>query len=165
MGSLHEPLDEPPLEHDGKLMFAWLWNWRKNRERDIFRFWDGRENRRIDPLKAFRELRAHKTFNADEHLEALKTADDEEAIAATVEAAHDVFGIKPLSEGGLTEAECIALVDVFYGYLEAVKKNSKTPPISLESTDQEFSDQSTTKPESDSSSTLSDRASEQPVIS
>lgn len=40
----------------------------------------------------------------------------------------DAFGIKPFEEGGLTEAECVYLLDHFLTYIGTIKKNSSEPP-------------------------------------
>lgn len=68
-------------------------------------------------------LENHSEFLAEKHLRKANEG-DRQAIEVIAHAVCDVFGVKPYSDGsGLTIAERKNLLDTFYLYCEAVKKN------------------------------------------
>jgi hypothetical protein len=133
-------------------MFNWLRRWKNNRNRAIFSFWDGSQNRAADPLTAWRALRAHKEFDPERDIEGIRQ-DNEESLNYTLAAVREAFGVKAFADGGLTEAETLALLVQFMGYIGQVKKNISPPQISPPSTEAGSSETSTTKPASGSTST------------
>jgi len=117
--------------------------WRQRRReaaRQIFGYWDGSRERRIDPMKAARGFDAHPRFNLSKHL-ALVEKDDPEAIAITLEAVRDVFDVKEWTEAtpGLTQIECLALFRAFGDYIEDLKKKLNPSQTFTPPTDQELS--------------------------
>lgn len=112
-------------------MFDWLFgSSRSDRARNIFRFWDGRENRRVDPLKVWTSLATHPTFELEVHPKRvdLPGRDGAEALQVCVRAVRDVFRIDEMEDGGLTDEECFALLDRFGNWLTALKKNGNPRP-------------------------------------
>ncbi len=108
-------------------MFTWFHRWRLNRHRAIFRFWDGRTYRRVDPLVAFRALREHPTFEIERDLTG-HDAGQEDSTQACLAATRVAFGVVPFDGSGnlplgLTEAETIDLLATFGNWTQAVKKN------------------------------------------
>ena len=112
-----------------------------SQNRDIFRFWDGEEDRGIAPLRAYRALLAHPDFDWEVHPGLIDQMDSEDAhlrdmaIQAselTVQAVRDVFGVRPWTDQtpGLTESEMISLLIGFVDYLVGVKKNTSPSPTS-----------------------------------
>ena len=133
-------------------MLNWFRRWKNNRNRAIFSFWDGAKQRVIDPLTAWRALRAHPDFDPERDIEGIRQ-DDEQALSHTLAAVREAFGVKAFADGGLTEAETLALLAEFMAYIGAVKKNTSPPPISQPPTEARSSEASTTKPDSDCTST------------
>lgn len=140
-------------------MFVWLRNKIRNRQRAIFRFWDGRYERGIDPISTHLAIIAHPTYNSetDPYLADLDTPEGHEAHAKMVRACQDVFGIPVFAEVngktvGLTNYECINLMVDFNQYLIALKKNINGQQIGPDVTKSAPSE-SPTKPPADSGST------------
>lgn len=139
--------------------------WRKNKDREIFRFWDGKAHRGIDPIKALRALHTHDTFNiATDPLMAEKG--DQESIAKTLQAIRDAFGVTEYSEqngksSGLTEGEQFELFWQFFEFVDALKKNTGPKPTLPERTESGFSEVSITSVESDCTPTASESKSEE----
>lgn len=120
---------------------GWL-SWKsRSQDRDIFRFWDGKDNRGIDPLWAYRALLAHPDFDWEVHPGLIDQMDSDDrslrdlavqASELTVQAVKDVFGVRSWTNEapGLTESEMIGLLIGFVDYLVGVKKNTNHLPIS-----------------------------------
>lgn len=108
-------------------MFGFVKRYMARRRRSIFRYWDGARNRFADPMAIYRALQQHPRFNWDVH-PALIDCGDLDALALTAEAVRTAFGIAPVEQDGLTEAECVTLLAAFVGYLEALKKNGSPTP-------------------------------------
>lgn len=89
----------------------------------IFVYFDGQRWRSIDPIAALYALETHPKYSPEKHLEEAAKG-DRQAIETIADAVCDVFGVKPFDGGqGLTIAERKGLLDVFYLYLDVVKKN------------------------------------------
>lgn len=115
------------------MMFSWFLNllrrWIIERRRAIFRYWDGRRLRKIDPMEVLRALRADKNYDQAAHLP-LVDAGDEDAIRITANAVRSAFGAPAFADGGLSELElCGVLVD-FLTFLATLKKSTDTPQSS-----------------------------------
>ena len=100
---------------------AWLRR-RRRKLRDVFRFFDGKQIRAVDPFMVYRALDSHPRFKWD-HL----PMTDEGDVAATdlvVSAAREVFGIPPYEEGvdSLTAAEVLDVLASFGEWIESQKK-------------------------------------------
>ena len=116
-------------------MLSWLLDflrrWIIERRRAIFRYWDGRRLRKIDPMAVLRALRADKNYDQAVHLPQVD-AGDEEAIRITANAVRSAFGAPAFADGGLSELElCGVLVD-FLTFLATLKKSTDTPQNSPE---------------------------------
>lgn len=108
--------------------------------RGVFRFFDGRRWRTVDPLTAARAFLSHPKFDWDEtpQLLAVPRATEQLTTVQVIDAAvREVFQIPAFAAGGLTELECVDLLSKFRLYLGDVKKNGSLFPISLASMESE----------------------------
>jgi hypothetical protein len=111
-------------------MIRWMRNWWRERNRKIFRFWDGARVRRVDPIVVFRALRLVKDFDLENDLTGIASGDDS-ACARAIAATRMVFGIQPWNEeDGLTEDETLDVLASFVLWWDELKKNSSPLPIS-----------------------------------
>lgn len=95
--------------------------------RNIFVYWDGDAERRIDPLKAYRDLYNHDEFRMDIHPVAAEEGDDD-ALTIFLSAMREVFGLKEYdasTDTGLPIAETCTLFVDFCDYIENLKKNTE----------------------------------------
>jgi hypothetical protein len=106
-----------------------LRRWYFARGREIFRFWDGRRQRRIDPVMVWRALLAHPRFDLERDTTLLEVGLDS-AWQNTLDATREALGVLPHAEGGLTERETIQLCQSFCVYALELKKNSSPLPTS-----------------------------------
>lgn len=99
--------------------------------RNIYRYWDGREVRQRDPMDLYRRLCA-RGGDIVSYAKLAVSPSKDAAFGHTklVEHIREVFEVKPLSEGGLTEGESIDLWIHFLEYSESVKKKPKNSPTS-----------------------------------
>lgn len=98
--------------------------------RAVFRYWDGSARRVGDPVYLERALRqragerwptlvelVHKaSLDPAKHsgpVVAMARQKGEEAFVSLVDVVRHVFGVKPIDQGGLTEAECLDLLAEF----------------------------------------------------
>ena len=148
----------------------WFWSvflgYFGRNNRGIFRFWNGRRWVGVDPIPVARALLSHPEFAWDETPKLTDDPDVEvaaDAIRISAAAVRDAFGIKPLEQGGLTEAECCQILWAFREYLGIVKKNGSGPLISPEPTESAASDnESLMNAGSDSGSTGSESVTSGP---
>lgn len=125
---------------------------RQEREREIFRFWDGVSERGIDPIRVLRAMMAHETFNAEIHVDAA-IAGDPEATGICLAATRELFGVAEWREyageqAGLTDKETLSLMFAFAEYMDGLKKNFNGSPTSQELTEREQLERLRTKHES-----------------
>jgi len=130
---------------------------RQEREREIFRFWDGVSERGVDPIRTLRGMMSHPTFDAGTHID-LALAGDEQATAICVNAVRDIFGVDVWNEQngvqtGLTDKESLTLLFAFGDYMEGLKKNTNGQATLPELTEREQLDRLATKYASDCGST------------
>lgn len=113
------------------------WNaferWVIDRRRAIFRFWDGRRVRGVDPIAVVRALRADDEYDEETHLK-LADAGHDDAIRITAAAVRRAFGMAGFAGGGLTDLECLAVLLQFLNYLTDLKKKIGLLPNSPEPT-------------------------------
>lgn len=138
-------------------MFNFIRRWRLNRQRNIFRFWNGSRECRADPLAVWRSINADPEFSLIKHPEMID-AGDMDAIRIGVATVRRIFSIPSLEKGGLTEQECLDLLIDFFDYTAALKKNINLPltlrsPMASEPLQQPTAVTSTTRPPADLSST------------
>ena len=121
-------------------MFGKITSWmerRRLRGRGLFRFFDGRRYRHVDPLRMWREVEHHSEFNLETMPEAVAVR-DEKASEAFYAAMCEVFGIERFDDStgrGMTDEEIMGLLVDLSEFLGAVKKNIDTGPISPADTD------------------------------
>lgn len=109
-------------------MFRWLGSIFKPRpKRAIFRFWDGESWRLADPLQSFLFLKDHHTFKIESDPQ-LAEKGHSEATKRLINATREVFQVKQLAQGGLTDGEVLELMGQFVAYMEDVKKKSSPSP-------------------------------------
>ena len=122
--------------------------------RNIFRFWDGRRYRRIDPWTAYRATLDYDGWNWDETPKLIAQDGEEaamlrlklDAIQTAVDMVRKVFNVRTVDQRGLTEEECIALLWQFSSFVFAVKKNGRQPQTSPQPSDSPQAE--ATKPDS-----------------
>lgn len=110
-------------------------------DRNIFQFWSGnrtwygiRRIERADPFELSLGLMEHPDFTWSD-LESLKSPADSdiqlrwrlEAISKLSVIVRQVFGIKTLEDGGLSNFECVKLLIDFQAWMGLVKKNGVEP--------------------------------------
>lgn len=118
-------------------MFGFITNWFWQRQRQIFRFRDGRRVRGADPLVVWRALLSHTEFEITRDTELMNVPEFQIADPARrrlIAATRGAFGISDLAGGGLTEDETVDLFKSFCVYAAELKKNSSNTPISPEPT-------------------------------
>lgn len=112
----------------------WFFRRILNRHRLLFRYWDGSRFVSEDPFLLFRRLLNTQAFDPDTDLKLLEIKTDPKLVVRKMEhiaeGVREIFGIKDLGDGGLTELECIQLLLQFSGWMDNVKKNGVTSPIS-----------------------------------
>lgn len=97
------------------------------KERQIYRYWNGQSVILADPMLIWKRLTAvgpELSVHLKVAMSPMPDADKEHEHAARK--IRGIFDLKPLAEGGLTEAEALELLDHFLAYCEQVKKNSKS---------------------------------------
>lgn len=106
--------------------------------RGLFTFFDGRRWRSVDPLAVARAFFTHRNFDWDETPELLRSGVATvqlEAFRVIGEAVREVFAMKPVDQGGLSDLECLDLLTSFRQYLGDVKKNGNLFPTLPDSTE------------------------------
>ena len=132
-------------------------------DRDIFEFWDGSENRRVDPLPLWYEI-----WQTEDILGLLKRAANNEAESAIelVQLGRKWFSVStydPETGNGLTELEVRNLLTRYFEYCQELKKKVGLLPIPWQIQAQAISSaQSTTPPAAESSSSPSESPSDEP---
>lgn len=116
-------------------MIGWLTDayrrWRRNKSRAVFRFFDGRRTRAVDPYVVYRFLDQHAAFKW-EHLE-MTDEGDAEAADTTITAAREAFGLAEFdgTTATLAASEVLDILTRFGEWLSAAKK--KLGPTSISS--------------------------------
>lgn len=115
------------------MILSWMYRWWTNRQRQLFRYWDGRRFVRADPLVIHQRLSSHPSYSADlfKKLGTPRESGRIEAITAIAEMASEVFAVPRLNEtgtSGLSIEELAGLLLQFHEYVNSLKKNM--PPLS-----------------------------------
>lgn len=123
----------------------------KPTERLIYRYHDGERDRRGDPLELLRRLTGREglSLEVDAKLATGATPEAPKALGRLVDAVRDVFGVKSLDQGGMTEAECLGLLFHFMQYIAEVQRDFSPLPTSPPPTDSPAANGSTTPVSSD----------------
>jgi len=124
-------------------MLSWLLDcyrrWAFNRNRLVFRYWDGSRTRLGDPIVLYRALMAHEDFRADD-FKLLQMRDlFPKLLGGMAKVYRDVFEVKTPEQGGLTEHECVANLRAFIEYLGLQKKSTGLTLTSPRTTEPESS--------------------------
>jgi len=129
-------------------MFNWFYRWFYNRNRAIFRFWDGRRWRCVDPQAVWLSLNTNPEFDIenDPTFHDNGHRDSTEKCLAATRTAFGVESFDGSNMSGLTEDETLGLYCQFGQWIQAVKKNISRPQTSSESMDR--SPESSTVPTS-----------------
>jgi hypothetical protein len=145
---------------------------RRDRGREIFRFFDGERERGADPIRVMRLIALDEEFVPERHLDpllegSLPDRDNEENIRISLAAARRIFGVKEWREDqpGLTEQETLQLWMTFATYLDALKKNGNPTPTSPVASDSPPYQEEDTSAMSDSTSTSTVSRQDEPVVS
>jgi hypothetical protein len=118
--------------------------WIFNRNRYIYRFWNGQRIVLGDPMVLWRDLNAHEEYREDDlKLVAVEGLRDK-IIGKLAKVFRDVFHVQQVGDGGLTELECVEELARFLEYSSVQKKSTELTPISSPSMEQEFLDESAT---------------------
>lgn len=146
-------------------MWNWAWSlFAKRDDRELFAYWDGHKQRRIDPLVAWRELWADPDIDLGRVIQVAMNpqkgdgtpfypdADVADAEAQLLSLIRKVFGVKEWREDvpGLTINETMDLFGQYMTYRTEIKKKrstSPTPSPLLDSTE-ELDSADSTLPES-----------------
>jgi hypothetical protein len=93
-------------------------------ERDIFRYYDGRRERRGDPLAIQRALVLDPEFELaiDPGIATVPTPEGIRAAGRTVAAVRRAFGIPAFEEYGLTDAGCLVLFAEFGEFVKGLRE-------------------------------------------
>ena len=173
-------------------MFKKAWDWVKGlwakrsssedrfglyhpREREIYEYFDGDKLVKADPMVIYKRIMARgQEISVDITVARSPMKGADKAHDSLIKKIREVFNVKPLSEGGLTEQETMDLFDDFLVYVDAIKKNTTPPPDLPEETSPSTSSPTApfggessapapdTKSSSDSGSTSSETSSAPP---
>lgn len=154
-----------------------MFNWLRNRRRNIFTFWDGTRRRSIDPAVAWRVMWEQTDCDPTRDFgPATGIGSDGEDVPFDPAAqdrvlamARLMFGLQPYSDSqpGLTVQETFGVLWDFLRYMDVLKKKrapSPTPSRHTASASSEM-EASTTRPASDSSSTSNEPSPAEPSSS
>lgn len=121
-----------------------MWNWFRSwfvneswdvyapKERILYRYFDGEKLVRADPQVIYRSLMdIAPELSIDINVSNSPSKDWKKATLAADRKIRELFGIKAVTEGGLTEPELYDLLYHFYRYCEHIKKGSSPLPTSL----------------------------------
>jgi hypothetical protein len=109
---------------------------RWQRQRLLFRYWDGKAVRAIDPFRVYREVRADKSVDL-ETIGPLVARWEEPATSQLIDVICRVFGVARFddkTDEGLTDPEMLNLFADLNDYLDYVKKKCNLGPTSQPST-------------------------------
>lgn len=100
------------------------------RERAIYRYFDGQKQVSADPLALhYRYCDRSGDLGVMARVANSICKDAGKAFLDVVRYIREIFELKPVAEGGLTDNEAVELLAHFLRYIETVKKNS--PPSSM----------------------------------
>ena len=106
------------------------------KERLIYQFFDGQVLRAVDPMEMYKKVSPKLGIIAADS-KALKVPESKfakDAHTRLIALIRELFEIKPLNQGGLTELETLAVFDHWWDFTCTVKKNSSPSPTDAEAT-------------------------------
>lgn len=102
---------------------------RSAKYRSLFQFSDGVNIRAVDPIVVIEAMEAHEQYRFDVHPQRVAEG-EKEAIAVTIDAVRRAFAIPAFSKvgvPGLTNNECLQLLNAFTLWIAAQKKSTERP--------------------------------------
>lgn len=94
-------------------------------DRLIYSYWDGKEERRVDPMSVYKKMmEVGQEISTARKVARSPSKDARKMHDRMIELIRGVFDVTPYEEGGLSETETTDLLDHYLIYLEWVKKNS-----------------------------------------
>jgi hypothetical protein len=127
-------------------MLTWFYRWRFNRSRQLFKYWNGQQHVKADPIVIYRDLQTNENWDQDKDIQGHLKGRDESTIKC-VKVSREVFHLKTWDgTEGLSEDESLSILAQFMNYTDYLKKSTSGSQISPESTEQppESSEPSTT---------------------
>ena len=113
-------------------MFGFIADWLRRKARDkqrfIFRYWNGSKTVFGDPLELHRNLQAHPDYTEDSFSLITREELRNDIIGELAAVVREVFSIPKLIDGGLTELECVQLLAEFIEYAGVQKKSGEQTP-------------------------------------
>lgn len=109
----------------------WYWN----RQRYIFRYWNGTRIVLGDPLVLYRNLMAHPDFTEEDFKLLEVDSLRQKIISKLAGISREIFGFKLADDGGLTDLECFSELQAFRLYTGMQKKSIGQSQTSPEPTD------------------------------
>lgn len=116
-------------------MFNLVLRWLFNRNRYVFKFWNGHRTVYADPMVLWRSLQQHEDFREDDFKLMKVDALREKIIGKVAGVTRCVFGVGTVEERGLTELECLDLLKAFIAYSGFQKKSGEQNLFSRPSTE------------------------------
>lgn len=117
---------------------VWLARRYANRNRGLFRFFDGVKVREVDPIAVMMALHSHPEFRMDLDPKRAIADGDSEAMQRMADAVYAAFRVPPFTvprRPGLTQMEAAELLGVFLLSMDLQKKSTSKPPTSPQSMD------------------------------
>lgn len=107
-----------------------MWPWQNRggdpystHERRVYRYFDGQRIRKADPLDLYRRMmNVWPNLSIDSKVATSPSKDAPKAHDNLIQGLRELFVIKPLSEGGLSELEVVSLWDHFMLYVEDIRE-------------------------------------------
>ena len=113
------------------LILRWLFN----RNRYVFKFWNGHRTVYADPMVLWRVLQQNEDYREDDFTLMKVDALREKIIGKVAGVTRSVFGVGTVEERGLTELECLDLLKAFIAYSGFQKKRGEQNLFSQPSTE------------------------------
>ena len=102
-------------------------------ERLLYSYWNGTELVRCDPIQLYKRMMAKgPELSIDIKVAQSKSKDAVKAHDSMIKTIREIFSLKPMEEGGLSEIETIELLDHFMRFSDIIKKNSSPSTIFAE---------------------------------
>ena len=96
-------------------------------QRLIYRYWDGEKVITADPMVLYRRVSdVGPELSVDIRVTNSISKGAGKAYTNVLKKVREIFSVKSLEEGGLSETETLELLDHFLGYCDGVKKNSRS---------------------------------------
>ena len=120
---------------------TWFAERRSRKLRLLFRIFDGRKIKAVDPWQVYRAIQNDKEFDLFGNLEFVRAHHDLETTGAmaVICRAFDVQLFDVKTQRGLTEAELLAILEEFLSFCESIQKKTSDGSTLSQPTAAEFS--------------------------